>query len=105
MGVRLVLQHCKDHGKNPVQVAKHIVVPETQDTVTLSFEKFGSACIVIRFFRMLTTIQFHCQFTLDTGEINDVLPHGMLSPELIAIYLSHAQMPPQSALGIGWVAS
>lgn len=55
----------------------------------MSFEKFGSVCIVVRFFRMLTTIQLHCQFTLDAGEINDVLTHGMLSPEFMAIHLPH----------------
>ena len=36
---------------------------------------------------MLTAIQFHCQFTLDAGKIDDVRPHGMLPPKFMAIKL------------------
>ena len=89
----------------PFGIAKHLVVPEPQDTHAVGLQRPRALCIVrsLLWLRMLAAIQLDAEPGFVAVEIEDVPTHRMLPAELGAGQLAIAQQLPEQALSIGCV--
>jgi hypothetical protein len=89
-----VFQYIRDPQQN-------IVIPISQDPITLCFQHKGSPLVVSSLLDMLTTIQLDDQLQLMTQEVGNVTCYRDLSSELKTTQLLQSKMLPEAALGIG----
>ena len=54
---------------------------------------------------MLTAVHFDHQTPLQADEVDDEPAYGLLSPELVPVYLTAAEVSPKSPLGVGGLPS
>lgn len=80
----------KDDGGMP----QHVVIPEPQHTESFRSEEGVATPVVGGLFDMLTAVELDDHLRLDTGEIADVGPNGILATELEATQLSAPQPMP-----------
>jgi hypothetical protein len=59
----------RQHARNAIIIGEHIVIPETHDTIALSFDQRGSARIILS--TMLPAIDLHNQLVLVAREVSD----------------------------------
>lgn len=76
-------QGLQDFTRYRFRILKGVVVPKSQDSISLGFEKMGSLSIVFNDFGMLTTVNFDDQFLFDTTKIDNKGPDGVLPSEFI----------------------
>jgi hypothetical protein len=92
----------ENHPKDPFDILDDIVVPEAQHTITLGFEKGGSASI--SGFIMLAAIEFDDQPRFDTKKVDDEGADTGLSSELQIAKLAIPDGVPKSAFDVGRVS-
>jgi hypothetical protein len=80
--------------KHTVDVIDDVVVPKSQDRVTLGIEPRGSLQISLDHRRVLSTVQFDHQLTLEAGKIDNVSTDDGLSAEFAGFDLSTADAIP-----------
>ena len=91
-----------NHFKHAVDVAKHIVVPESQNAVAVCFQRLRSLSIRGCHRSMLTTIDLNNETGGMTCEVDDVLLDPDLPAEMrILDGEAMTQVPPKLALGVG----
>jgi hypothetical protein len=93
-----------DRFEHAVGIRKHVVVPETRDTVTLVDEPTLTYRVAL-IGRMLAAIDFDDQPQLATDEVDDITSDRILTDELFAFDLTGTQAVPQPLLSIGGVAA
>ena len=74
--------------KHAVYIIYYIVVPETNDAVTMSGELCRSVVIQRFLFGMLTAINFHDQVFLHANEVDHVVPDWSLPAEFVTVELA-----------------
>ena len=94
---------CDDLG-HAIQIVQDVVVPKAQDSITDTFEKFGSARIS-EVLGMLPAVRFDDKPLLLTHEVGDEWSDRLLAAELRAFDLPFAQNGPEFALRIGHFAA
>ncbi len=75
----MYVQGAGDHRQNAVRVAEHFVVPESQQTVALAFDRGRAGCVELRF--VLAAIHLNDQPRTVTGEISDEVADRDLAAE------------------------
>jgi hypothetical protein len=75
--------------QNPLQntfnIPQYFMIPESQNTVTFPFQKFGPHLVSLILFSMLAAVKFDDQISFHTTEVGNETPNRMLSSELGAI--------------------
>ena len=71
--------------KHAINVSKHVVIPEAQDTIALRFEKLGALQISVDGFSVLPAINLNDQPGLMARKIDNVRAQPHLPPEMRAI--------------------
>ncbi len=66
--------------QNLFTIPKHIIIPESQDYITLIF-KPGISYFIILIIRMLSVFHFYNQLTLKTYKINNISADNRLPAE------------------------
>ena len=92
---------CEDSLNHSVGIAKHLVIPETNEVIALDFEKTSTAGIRCLSVSVLPAIKFHNEMPLKANEIDDKRADRGLAAESASIQLSAPQSYPQVLLGIG----
>ena len=90
-----------DFIKHRLRPQQHIVIPESQDTISIDSQLPGSLLIVVMMIEMLATIQLDHYRRFDASEVGDVPGDRQLPPELEAAQLTATQELPQFALCVG----
>ena len=88
--------------ENSLNIPEHVVVPEADYSVALSFEKCCPLCILSAF-GVLSAIQFNNQLPLVAHEVAYEWADGHLARKLEPTELASSQVHPKSALGVGRV--
>ena len=72
-------------------VGENIVVPESQDCEPLTFQPLRPQVIFLDTigFIVLSAVNFHDQFGIETDEIDNIISDGLLAAEVPAQELSH----------------
>lgn len=99
------LEQCvEDPHEHGFFVAEYFRIPEAQHAEAALLQ-VAIAPFVAHIGRMLPAVDFDDEPTLEAHEIDHVAAQRMLAPELGAVELTQAQMPPEPAFGIGGVAA
>jgi len=69
--------------KHAVDILKHLIVPEAQNSVTLLCQPSIASCITL-VERMLPTVEFDNQIVFTTHEINNVSSNRLLTDKLVS---------------------
>lgn len=77
------------------------MVPETQNLISMTLQRFRATPILFHTICMLATINFHDEPAFHTAEIHDEAADRMLTAEFHPIELPCTKMQPELALGIG----
>ena len=86
---------CGEDGfHHPVSISKDIVVPESNDLVSLTFQPRRAFRIAPNLPCMLATIDFDDEPALGTDEIDDVPSDGRLAAKEMPVELPAAQPRP-----------
>ena len=94
------IQFPKNGCQDSIRHCQNIVVPETQDPVSLILQPFASGIVILRLFDMLPAIYFDNQLPVSADKINDIFSDKLLPSKLKGFCLPHAQPLPQKPLGI-----
>ncbi|SMX59039.1 conserved protein of unknown function [Bradyrhizobium sp. ORS 285] len=87
--------------KPAFNVAKHVVVPESKNAITSSFDLLGASSVFFFPPIMLATIDFDYQFCFATDEVDDEGTNLRLTTEVRAGQLEVvAKMLPEDSLGV-----
>lgn len=92
-----------DRRPDAIQILQHIIVPETKDSKTLTFQERCSACVSLR--RVLPAVDLDDQAHFGAEEVGDVAVDLNLLAELESIQLAVAEDAPELSFGIGGVAA
>ena len=104
--MRFNLAKCgKDAFHHTVGISKDVVVPESNDLVSLTFEPRRAFCAAPNLSCVLATIDFDDEFALGADEIDDVSSDRGLPAKEEPIELTSAQPRPQALLSLSWVLS
>ena len=76
--------------KNIIQFLHDLIIPVPYYTNPLRTKEMFSGFVALDLMGVLIAIEFDNQFLIDAGEIDDVLPYRILSPEFVTVYLSAA---------------
>jgi hypothetical protein len=95
------IQFPKNGRQDRIRHCQNIVVPETQDPVSLILQPFASGIVILRLFDMLSAIYLDDQLPFSADKINDIFSDRLLPSKLKGFCLPHAQPFPQEPLGIG----
>src|SRR5262249_48305552 len=91
--------NCLEH---TIDIRQHLVIPETNHSITLCFENLRSLRVRGSLFHMLLTIDLDHQLGTMTREINDVATDAHLAPEVgVRDREAMTQMPPKLLLSLG----
>ena len=71
-----------DRFQNTLHILKYFVVPESQDSIPLSFQPAFSDFVSTPMYGVLTAVQFHNDLPIKVYKIDNVGPDRMLSAEL-----------------------
>ena len=89
--------------ENSVQIGQNVIVPETQNAITISLDDGGSRSVAIR--RVLPPVQFDRQPCAAAGEVGDVGIDLELTDELLAFEPAAAEVGPEPLLDVGLVGA
>src|SRR3546814_19115055 len=92
-------QRLEYHGKHRVLPLEDVIVPETQDAVTASFQIPGSRSV--DGFIVLSAVAFHHAAAGPAGESDDVGAYGVLAAALVAPVLAVEMVVPELGPGPG----
>jgi hypothetical protein len=71
-----------DRIHNCIDILEHVMVPESENAVSLCLQVFCSLQIIFRLVQMLTAIDFDDQFSAGSTEVYNVMADGVLSTKL-----------------------
>src|SRR3546814_11146380 len=97
--LRDAVQRLEYHGKHRVLPLEDVIVPETQDAVTASFQIPGSRGV--DGFIVLAAVEFHHEPAGRAGEIDDVGAARLLAAEPVAHERAVAPVMPELGPGNG----
>jgi len=94
-----------DNLHHAVDIAEHIIVPEAQHFIALTFQPCRSLRVSdYRFImRMLSAIAFDDELGGVTGEVGDEISNGGLPPEMEAGGFQVSQFAPECFFSVGLV--
>ena len=95
----------KDGFDDAVGISKDVVIPESNNFVSLTLKPCRAFCIAPNLPCVLAAIDLDHELALGTDEIDDVPSDGRLAANEIPIELPAAQPRPQALLSLGWVLS
>jgi len=95
---RIRTEEFLDLGQDFVAVLQHLVIPKSQDTVAVRFEKRATNLIFGGLVGMLAAIDFDDQLSLNRAEIDEVRTDGMLAAEFHVAHAFGSQMTPENLL-------
>jgi hypothetical protein len=81
------------------------VVPETNDSESLTFEPMGSQNVFLRLPAVLPAIYFDHELSVKRHKVDDIRPNMALPSKLEARQLLSPEISPQPLLRIGHVIS
>jgi len=94
----LLIAECgPDHLLYRLNLLQHLGVPEPQDPEPLSLQPPSPLCIAFSLLRVLSAVHLDDQPLLQTDEVNNVRPQGLLTPKPMPAELLEAQPTPQLA--------
>jgi hypothetical protein len=70
-----------------VQVCKHLIVPESKNSIVSGLQKRSTNLIFLRKLCVLRAIEFNNEVSFDRAEVSKVRTNRMLTPEF---YVAHA---------------
>jgi len=91
-----------DRPESPVRIAEHIVIPESQYTISAPFEPLGAFRIADFIDRVLAPVDFDDQPRLGTEKIDDVSADRLLAAKAKSVELVASKPRPKSNFGIRW---
>jgi len=94
------IQFLQNGRQDSIRHRQNIVVPETQDPVSLTVQPFTPDLVILGLINMLSAIHFDDQFLFGTDKINNRFSDRLLPSKLAGVNLPHAQPVPQEPLGI-----
>src|SRR3546814_20117919 len=104
--LRDAVQRLEYHGKHRVLPLEDVIVPETQDAVTASFQIPGSRGV--HGFIVMAAVEFHHEPAGRAGEIDDVVADRILEAALVAperaVSPGLPDVPLATAPGAAWWA-
>jgi len=92
-----------DHRKHAFRICQHIIIPETQDAITLSLQKVSSDGVSFRGSVMLTAIDFNDQSRFMAHEVRYIPPDRHLPTKFVSLDLVRSQQLPNGPLGVGHI--
>lgn len=92
----------RNHLQHPVDISQHLVVPEADHPVAVSFDDAG-AVGVGGALRVLPAVEFDGEAQTAAGEVGDEIADGKLPRELRALEATGAQVQPQALFRFGCV--
>ena len=93
----MLAQRCVDHRPDAIRIAKHLIVPEAKNAVTLSLDHACPRKISNRI--VLTAVDFDNELCAVTGKIGDEMANRDLPTEML-FRPTVAQHSPKRALGV-----
>jgi hypothetical protein len=84
--------------QNTVDIVQNLVVPESQDTITLGCQSGTALLIVDLLLCMLSAIGLNDEPGMETDEIHDVGTNHLLAPKLESGQPACPEVSPQHAL-------
>ena len=99
------LQHFANSLQHACKIRQYVMVPKTQDSISMRFEKLSSGVIRCDLFRVLPPVEFHNQSALQATKVGNERTNCMLAPELSLTQLSVTQLRPKLFLRVGNITS
>jgi hypothetical protein len=87
-------KRCRDLLCNPGPVAKHVVIPKSQNPESLALEPSAPLGIAVSLQRVLTAIDFNDQLRFKTHKVDDVGTDRLLPAKAMVHDLPTAQQCP-----------
>ena len=94
-------KHRKNGLAHAVEIAKHVIVPESYDDPTIRLEDARAFGVPYFLIHVLTAIEFDDQARLKAGEVGEIAIDGDLAAELEAVQLAIADGGPEPVFGVG----
>ncbi len=88
-----------------IDVFQNLVVPETQNPMSLLLQPAGADRVILDLESVLPAVDLNNEFLFRAKEIDHVWSNGLLPPEPSVIDLAQAYAAPQCHFGIGRVAA
>ena len=84
-----------------VDVCKHLIVPESKNSIVSRLQKRGTNLIFLGKLGVLGAVEFNNEAPFDRAKIGKVRTNRMLTPEFYVMHPTTAQMPPQESFSVG----
>lgn len=97
-----VEQRCVDHRPSAIGIAKHVIVPEPENTIALVPDHLGPECINLG--RVLAAVHLNDQLRLMAGKVCDKMTDRYLSSKTL-FWECFAQQAPKPAFGVGHISA
>jgi hypothetical protein len=78
-----ILQRSPNHLFDRHRILQDLCIPEPQNPEAFSFQPRGPLRIIFRLFCVLSAVHLDDQPLLQTDEVDDVRPQGLLAPKLV----------------------
>jgi hypothetical protein len=95
------LPRVKYRNRNALRIFKHVIVAESQHSVSARLEVLGPRTILRSSFRVLATIGLNHQHSFEAAEIGDKSADRILTSELVAGESPATRDRPRTRLCIG----
>jgi len=99
-GTVTVIQSGSDGVLNCLRLLQDLCIPKPQHPEACSLQPCGPLRIVLHLCRMVSPVHLNDQPLLETDEINDICPKGLLTTKPAPAELPETQMPPQEAFSL-----
>jgi hypothetical protein len=102
---RFRAQKLVDRVEHFVQIADHLIVPESEYSIAAQVQERSAGFIFARFIRVLASVELDDQAVLSRTEIGDVRADWMLATEFDVSHPAASQMSPEDSFGVGLFAA
>jgi len=92
---------CHDNMKDSMDICENIIVPESQDLISLIFEPGVTYLVPVDLIRMLSSVELYYDSFLEADEVNYVRSNRLLPSEFQAGEPFCPQISPEEAFCIG----
>ncbi len=90
-----------DCAQNILDVLKHLIVPESKNSIAPRLQERSANFIFLRKLGVLAAIEFDHEASFDRAEVSEVGSYRVLTPEFYLAHPAASQMPPQDSFGVG----
>jgi hypothetical protein len=91
--------------KHFVQFRQHLVIPESQHSITAGFQKRCATLIFLRPVRVRASVEFNYDTAFDRTEVGETRSDWMLASEFYPAQATTAKILPENVFRVGLFAS